>query len=336
MPNNSFTNNSVFMELLRMQRASMSPRRRKATQKQPMKPWLYPYSIERQYTKQIKAFMQTITDRMTWEIKNNLERWIYEYALSQGRVDADIRVDIFPDEFRNLGDGTKKYVLDLLKNNNIRLMVTNIGMNTSDVNLKQWIKLTKGPIGMEFVPIESWETDVIAAWGETNYNLISTLPEEYIRKVNTLVSEGVQYGKTSQGMLEEMKKITDTFTKARPELIARDQVGKLNGALTQKRQEEADIDMYIWMTSNDERVRGKPGGRYPNAIPSHWIMQGKICRWDDPSVYSEDGINWKSRTSSMPSGHPGSAILCRCTAIPYFKNLIKKIDDEQINESTIR
>lgn len=31
-----------------------------------------------------------------------------------------------------------------------------------------------------------------------------------------------------------------------------------------------------WWTANDERVRGRPGGKYPNAIPSHWAWHGKI------------------------------------------------------------
>jgi len=326
MTKTPFTNSSMFRELIKMQRLTMSSRRRKSTRSQALKTWLYPISIERQYVKQIKEFMRSITDRMSWEIKNNLNRWIDEYNRLQGK--SDNRVDAFPEDLKNLTQDTKDYVINILKNNDIRLLVTNIGMDSSEVNLKQYIKLTKGMMGLEFVPVESWEKEVISAWSETNYNLITTLPDEYIKKVNTLISEGVQYGKTSSGMLEELKKITETFNKARPELIARDQVGKLNGVLTQRRQEDAGIDMYIWMTAGDERVRGKPGGKYPKAVPSHWLMHKKICRWDDSTVHSDDGKTWKKRTAKMPKTHPGYEIRCRCPAIPFFENLLKEIDQE--------
>jgi uncharacterized protein with gpF-like domain len=107
-------------------------------------------------------------------------------------------------------------------------------------------------------------------------------------------------------------------------LIARDQVGKLQYAITRKQFESIGMDGYYWVTARDERVRGNPMGRFPKAVPSHWIMEGTVCKFSDPTVYSDLGREWLKRTALMPMVHPGQAILCRCTATPYWLPLIQE------------
>lgn len=62
--------------------------------------------------------------------------------------------------------------------------------------------------------------------------------------------------------------------------FARDQFSKFNKALTIASYEEADVSYVRWMTVKDFRVRGRPGGAYPNAKPSHWALHGKVFRMD--------------------------------------------------------
>lgn len=81
-------------------------------------------------------------------------------------------------------------------------------------------------------------------------------------------------------------------------LIARDQAASFNGSLNRIRQTAMGVTEYVWSSSLDERVRGNPSGRYPNARPSHWDREGKTFKWSAPP---EDG-------------HPGQPINCRCTA----------------------
>jgi SPP1 gp7 family putative phage head morphogenesis protein len=89
------------------------------------------------------------------------------------------------------------------------------------------------------------------------------------------------------------------FARSRAKLIARDQTSKFNGSLNRIRQQQAGITEYRWSTSHDERVRGNPDGKYPNARPSHWAREDKVFAWDKP-----------------PSdGHPGEPINCRCVAL---------------------
>jgi SPP1 gp7 family putative phage head morphogenesis protein len=130
------------------------------------------------------------------------------------------------------------------------------------------------------------------------------------------VRRGVATGRRHE---EIMRELEDGYAvpKRRARLIARDQVSKLNADLAQSRQRDVGIEYYYWETSSDERVRGSRGeikaGR-------HDVLDGKLCRWDDPSVYSDDeGRTWRSRTAiGAYVGHPGEDYQCRCWARPKF------------------
>lgn len=331
-------NKELFKEMLK--------NRRKVTKKKlTKKTWLYPFQYERTYRKKISALQREITGPATKFIRENLRRWINEYKQDEQKADSSLlnkmthkikkgfKQDQFSREIKDFvewiqrildqqyGDGAPK----------IRTLITGIGDDVSAWNLNQWDKFTKDMLGVEFIVTEPWEKEVIEAWGETNFELIKSLGNEYIKDVNRIVSEGVQFGKSYNSMVEEIAKLNKHYTQRRATLIARDQVGKLNGQLTKRRQRDAGIDMYSWLTAGDERVRGNPSGPYKNANPSHYEMGlgGKVYRWDNNNVYSTDGgKTWKKRSGKMTNSIPGEDILCRCTALPYFDDIIEQVDQE--------
>ena len=88
------------------------------------------------------------------------------------------------------------------------------------------------------------------------------------------------------------------------QLLARDQIAKLNGDITQQQQQDAGVVEYVWSTSGDSRVR-----------PSHAALNHKRFRWDDPPVVDE---------KTGRRCHPGKDYQCRCCALPVFN--IKTVD----------
>lgn len=80
-------------------------------------------------------------------------------------------------------------------------------------------------------------------------------------------------------------------SKARAELIARDQTLKLNGAINRAQQTGVGIQSYTWSTSGDERVR-----------ETHAALNGQQFMWAAPP----------------PPGHPGEDFQCRCVAVPVI------------------
>ncbi len=293
----------------------MGEANRRKSAKPKRQAWIYPHAIEREYGKRLTQWMRQLTERATLEIKAQLPGWISEYNQATGRADS-VRLDDFPDELTATIDELEG-LAQKAADENLKMMVVDVGYNTSDQNMKQWSKFTQGVLGVKFFPTEAWETDVINTWSQANFNLIKSLSNEYIKKVNTLVSEGVQAGKTYDEIMREMRKTNKNMSGARARLIARDQVGKLTEQFSHRRQQDAGIENYVWATVGDERVRAK-----------HRVMDGLLCRWDDATVYSDDGgKTWKKRSSiGGVQLHPGQDIQCRCSALPAFDDIIAETD----------
>lgn len=149
-----------------------------------------------------------------------------------------------------------------------------------------------------------------------NLNEITSLKETTLNNLERSLRTSIEKGKSIEQVRIEMR-ASGQVSKKKATMIAREEIKNVTTMLTKKRFLNVDIKMVEWLTSGDERVRGNPSGRYPNVRPSHYIMNRKIVRLDDPTVYSEDGIKWKKRTADMPKDFPGDAIGCRCDMIPY-------------------
>jgi SPP1 gp7 family putative phage head morphogenesis protein len=124
-----------------------------------------------------------------------------------------------------------------------------------------------------------------------------------------VVRGGIRWGSRNEpGGLQKQLMDRLGISERHATLIARDQIGKLQGQVTQATQQAAGVVSYVWRTVDDERVRGRPGGRYPKANPSHWALDGLTFQWDHPPVCGP----------GSQRGHPGHAILCRCFASPIL------------------
>ena len=58
-------------------------------------------------------------------------------------------------------------------------------------------------------------------------------------------------------------------------------------------------------------------------------MNSSRNKWSDNNVYIPDGgEEYTGRPTEMLGAIPGSQIQCRCSAIPYFNQMIADIDAE--------
>jgi len=121
-----------------------------------------------------------------------------------------------------------------------------------------------------------------------NTALIKDIPEEMRQRIDDKVRAGVESGKRWETLAKDIEQ-EQGIGQRRARLIARDQVNKYNGALTQARQQKLGINHYRWQGVMDARER-----------PEHIALQGRVFSWESPP----------------PPGHPGQPIQCRCVAIP--------------------
>ena len=255
--------------------------------------WKYPLALERQYTSSISSFLQ--------------KRWKAYAAIAVPMMvpREDALEDLEPEP------GTNGPAIG---------GIVNIARTIDKFNKKELQAFKEIAIGEAFAEDEPWVKNVIDSWSREQVTLITKASQDMLDAVARRIREGVKAGKSARQVTAMINADLPGISYRRARIIARDQTAKLNSALTQGRMADAGIETYIWSTSEDERVRGNPTGLYPKALPSHYVMNGKVCRWDDPTVWLENG-EWVKRAGDAPYFHPGMDIMCRCVAIPNWDEL---------------
>jgi hypothetical protein len=301
--------------------------------------WLYPYATEARYAATIRAWLRPMKDYVHSYLKENAEVVMRGDSADFTTDSVDslsaTRLDAVPGKsFKRMIDSLNgwlgQYVPDDDESKSGSPIYMGLGKtadSTFGFNEGQYEKGAKTVLGVEFPVGEDWWPNARDTWRQQNYDTIQGDMKKYIGQINALTEKAVTSGLSVKELAKQIAALDDKL-KGRANFIARDQIGKLNGEITQRRMESVGLTMYIWETSGDERVRGDPGGKYPNAKPSHWLMDGALCRWDDSTVYSQDGgKTWIPRPSGAVTQHPGMDYLCRCTAIAEWNELVGEADE---------
>jgi len=162
------------------------------------------------------------------------------------------------------------------------------------------IVMMKAVVGVDPVKFEPWINPEINLFVKNNVSLIKTLPAEVFTDIEQMLYRDARRGLSPNELKKQIKLLFDATDK-RAALIARDQVNKFNGSLTELRQKNAGIIEYILLTSKDGRVRDddKP-------------LEGTVQKWNKPPITVRSGKRSGERN------HPGADISCRCNAIPIL------------------
>lgn len=139
-----------------------------------------------------------------------------------------------------------------------------------------------------------------------NVDLITSIHTDFIHDIGEAVFSNVKNGGRHENLIDLIRE-RGNVTKSRAKVIARDQTSKLNADMTEARSTALGLDIYEWGGTGDERERD-----------SHSVLNGKLCKYSDPTVYSDDGgKTWKKRsTIGAFIGKPGEDYQCRCLALP--------------------
>ena len=211
--------------------------------------------------------------------------------------------------------------------------IVGVARNISEFNKKEMDAFRQIAVGDAFVQDEPWVAKTLNDWAQNQVSLITKASQDMLDKVAARVRAGVKEGETNREITRRIMSDLPGISFRRARIIARDQASKLNGELSQGRMTDAGLETYIWETAYDERVRGRPGGRYPHALPSHWEMQGKVCKWSDPTVCRNASGEWEKRPANAPYNHPGMEIMCRCVALPNWDELEEVVAAEPLPQA---
>lgn len=180
-----------------------------------------------------------------------------------------------------------------------------VAKQVDTINRTQILKQFKSVLGIDITSLNPNVSNRLNEFIAKNVSLIQSIEPKYLADIQRTLEESAVQGlhvSEVQKLIEERGKVSE----GRAELIARDQVGKLNGDLTKTRQENLGVDRFKWLTAQDERVR-----------ESHQDLEGEIFSWDDlPIVDGEEAF-------------PGSAVQCRCVAEPLLDDILDDIPETE-------
>lgn len=285
---------------------------------------LFPGAIERKYVKYLNDYVSRMIQITREQIFPELPRIVESAGFLRPNIDSkksfineiidtisSFYKDDYSDEIDNLIAQSDDRLRGYYSDADLRELVLEIAVLTTVFNKVQIMKVFKQMIGIDIILNDPYLQEAMRAFVKENVSLIKTIDSRYFSKLEQIIYNGARQGIRSE-VIE--KQIMAEFGKTRniARRIARDQINKFNGQLTMLRQTSLGIKKYIWRTSGDERVRGNPAGRWPNAIPSHWAREGKEFYWNNPP---EDG-------------HPQQPIRCRCYAEPVLTDIINKVNTQ--------
>jgi SPP1 gp7 family putative phage head morphogenesis protein len=267
-------------------RANPKLRRRVSGKRMPI--MLYPAAAERRYVRALQGWV----DGMAAEVLPDLEPLIAAGVAAQSRTDA-ARADV-----ADWQAGIRR----LLKAKAAAMMIPQTAIDeaaeqTDDFNEAQIRAVTRKLFGISLEAADTGIKKAAAAFSRENVELITTLKKNTFKRIRQEAERGVLAGRPNAQIAKDLREAFG-IERRHARLIARDQVSKLNGQLTETRQTALGIESYTWQTSGDDRVRA-----------THRSKNGNVYKWSDPP---------------SDTGHPGQDFQCRCTAravIPLFADL---------------
>jgi SPP1 gp7 family putative phage head morphogenesis protein len=201
----------------------------------------------------------------------------------------------------------------------LEALARKVSGQVSEYQKGQLTKQVKSALGVDPIIKDKGFAARVDQFAHENVALIKRIPDRLHGDVEALVTRAVAGGRRAPTDLADDIQERFDVSERHARLIARDQVGKFYSSLNHARQQELGVKRFVWRTVGDERVRGTPGGKYPNADPSHYELDGKEFDYDDPPDAGTDG---------SPE-LPGMSIQCRCWAEGIFDDLEDESDKDE-------
>jgi len=265
-----------------------------------------PNSAERDYLRYINKYVKLYIDLM----RTGLEEIIPDLKETAGKEMPQVRMDAnVESRVRKLFDKIQAQLDDSFSDAMLRRwaknMVGNVNRN-SKKNTTRAIKAGYKKTGevpnfeplMQDGKLSPYFENVV----DENVGLIRSIPlhrlEPFKNQLVAVITKDRSYS--------EIKKIIIKHfgaTRARAALIARDQVGKLNGQLNKYRQQQLGAKRYIWRSSADARER-----------KDHRRLNNTVQLWSRPPIVNR---------STGERGHPADDYQCRCWAEMVLEDILE-------------
>lgn len=279
--------------------------------------WLDALNAERGYIASLYAYTLQIRKTVTEQIYPKLPAWFVittnNYPDPVEPVFDSLKNDDIIDDIIDSINETIDLIDELLQPAEDRAIESArfFGIQVAEFNEIQYEKSIDRVLEVDIFQEEPWLETQLDLFANQNAELIQNMTQNELNRVSGIIQRGLQEGSSLESVTENIEN-SFGITRRHARLIARDQTTKLNGSLTKLRQQNLGLQTYQWVTAGDERVR-----------KDHRVLDFKICRWDDPTVFlNEETGKWEKRSRiGGTEVHPSQDVNCRCQPIARYEEL---------------
>lgn len=262
----------------------------------------FPVSIEREYDRLSRQYMRLLKETIEEEIPALKDQIMKERGTYRTDSINDV-LSLMLEVFNRIQERfTEKEEGEEGKDGfGLRRKLESLANLTRKLTIKEWKKAVRKTLGIDILDdyyMGEFYRAIMDRWVDENVSLIKSIPGDTLEDMRKIIKSGFLDGKSTTRIMKDIQH-RYKVGKSRASLIARDQVGKLNAAVTEAQQRDAGIEEYYWCDCGDGRVR-----------KSHKRLNGRKFRWDTPPVVDE---------KTGRRCHPGQDYQCRCRAKPVFK-----------------
>lgn len=261
--------------------------------------WLHADGIALDYQRDLLGVAKTING----DIKEILFPWIDSNYIT---VRGDERNDSFTDSLAEI-----IAILSMAINPRINQVITKVpeyfsltnkwSLRQYDKVKKKWfstekiVTATTSFTGVNVFEDEPWLARLSDAWVADNIDLIKSIPKQYHERVKGMVLRASIDGVNAKELKNQLRE-SFKIPKNRAELIAIDQISKLNSEMEMQRMAAIGGRVYQWADMDDGRVRlvhALRDNRYYDATKSagHNAGQEIRCRCYKRWVHPDDVKN---------------------------------------------
>ena len=257
-----------------------------------------PRSEIRQFGNAIEYMVDQMAQRWRTQIFKELNQDTIEKF-----TDAK-QVGNFANVFLKMARRVRRKLMTQFDDPRIEKLAKNFTGKVDNRNKSEFYRRAEKHVGISREELEATEglTFQINAYQLETMQWVKKMRDDTLQQWTSNTLRQMAEGK---GLPEILKQFDGMVEQRRghAKMVARTQIATFNSLTSKIRAQNLGIKRAKWVTSRDERVRGNPGGKYPNARPSHYAL---------------DGVEFDLSKGAYINGQyllPGTSPNCRCDYI---------------------
>ena len=229
----------------------------------------------RQFGNAIEYMVDQMAQRWRTQIFKELNKdTIAKFADSVAIKDAK-QVGNFAKIFLSMSGRVERKLLRQFNGKRLDRMADKFTGKVNKRNRSEFYRRASNAIGISREELEATEglTFQINAYQAETQQWVKKMRDDTLQMWTSNTLRLMAEGK---GLPEILSQFDDMVEKRKghAKMVARTQIATFNSLTTKARAQNLGITKAVWRTSEDERVRGNPSGKYPNARPSHFALNG--------------------------------------------------------------